>query len=34
VGLAPTSMLEHEDPTRWAQLGLSRESTIEGRLGA
>jgi glutamate formiminotransferase / 5-formyltetrahydrofolate cyclo-ligase len=34
VGLAPTSMLEQEDPARWAQLGLSRESTIEGRLGA
>jgi glutamate formiminotransferase len=34
VGLAPTSMLEREDPARWAQLGLSRESTIEGHLGA
>jgi glutamate formiminotransferase len=32
VGLAPTSILEHEDPDRWAQLGLSRESTIESRL--
>jgi glutamate formiminotransferase len=31
VGLIPASLLEREDPARWAQLGLSRESTIEAR---
>ena len=34
VGLAPESLLEHEDPTRWAQLGLSPEATIEARLAS
>jgi glutamate formiminotransferase len=33
VGLAPRSLLEHEDASRWAQLDLSADRTIEGRLG-
>ncbi len=33
VGLAPRSLLEHEDPARWAQLDLSADQTIEARLG-
>lgn len=32
VGLIPMSLLEREDPARWAQLGLSPEVTIERRL--
>jgi glutamate formiminotransferase len=31
VGLAPMSLLEAEDPQRWEELGLSRETTIEAR---
>jgi glutamate formiminotransferase len=31
VGLAPASMLNREDRDRWAQLGLSADSTIEAR---
>ena len=31
VGLVPASLLEREDPARWAQLGLSAEATIEAR---
>jgi glutamate formiminotransferase len=31
VGLAPLSLLEAEDPERWQELGLSRETTIEAR---
>ncbi len=34
VGLAPRSVLDREDPTRWAQLGLTEDATIEARLGA
>ena len=34
VGLAPRSVLEHEDPDRWEQLGLSSSVTIESRLGS
>lgn len=32
VGLTPRSVLLAEVPERWAQLGLSEEATIEGRL--
>jgi len=32
VGLAPASVLRSVDRERWAQLGLSEASTIEGRL--
>lgn len=32
VGLAPRGVLEREDPSRWAELGLSPETTIESRL--
>ena len=32
VGLAPMSVLRSVDRVRWTQLGLSEESTIEGRL--
>ncbi len=32
VGLIPRSVLDAEDPTRWAQLGLSEDATIESRL--
>jgi glutamate formiminotransferase len=32
VGLVPRSVLEAEDESRWAQLGLSENQTIEGRL--
>ena len=31
VGLVPNSLLEHEDPARWIELGLARETTIETR---
>lgn len=31
VGLLPVSMLGGEDESRWSQLGLSREATIEAR---
>jgi glutamate formiminotransferase len=33
VGLAPRSLLEHEDPQRWEQLDLRADRTIESRLG-
>ena len=33
VGLAPRSVLEAEPRSRWKQLGLSDETTIEGRIG-
>jgi hypothetical protein len=33
VGLAPRSLLEREDPARWAELDLSPERTIEARIG-
>lgn len=33
VGLAPNALLEMEDRTRWSQLDLSEERTIESRLG-
>lgn len=33
VGLAPRALLAMEDTTRWSQLGLSEERTIESRLG-
>lgn len=32
VGLAPLSLLEREDPARWAQLGLDPTATIERRI--
>jgi glutamate formiminotransferase len=32
VGLIPRSLLDAEDPSRWAQLGLSAAATIESRL--
>lgn len=32
VGLVPTSLLEREDPLRWTQLGLARDTTIETRI--
>jgi glutamate formiminotransferase len=32
VGLVPTSLLEREDPARWTQLGLARDTTIETRI--
>jgi glutamate formiminotransferase len=32
VGLLPTSMLEGEDPSRWEELGISRDLTIESRI--
>jgi glutamate formiminotransferase/glutamate formiminotransferase/formiminotetrahydrofolate cyclodeaminase len=32
VGLLPASMLESEDPSRWGELGIARELTIEARL--
>jgi glutamate formiminotransferase / 5-formyltetrahydrofolate cyclo-ligase len=32
VGLIPRSLLEKEDPSRWAQLGLGKDVTIESRL--
>jgi len=31
VGLAPRSLFEAEDPRRWEELGLSKETTIEAR---
>jgi glutamate formiminotransferase len=31
VGLVPSSLLEREDPARWMELGLARETTIETR---
>ena len=31
VGLVPTSLLEREEPSRWTQLGLARDTTIETR---
>ncbi|MBW4030941.1 MAG: hypothetical protein HIU57_09795 [Acidobacteria bacterium] len=34
VGLLPRSLLDAEDPERWAQLGLSEAATIEARLVA
>ncbi len=34
VGLTPTSTLEAIDPARWDELDLSRERTIESRLGS
>ena len=34
VGLLPRAVLEKEDPARWEQLGLSRETTIEARLAS
>ena len=34
VGLVPRSVLETEDPARWAQLGLSEDATIESRLAS
>jgi glutamate formiminotransferase len=33
VGLAPKALLEMEDRTRWSQLDLSEQRTIESRLG-
>ncbi len=33
VGLAPRSLLEHEDPARWAQLDLSARYSVEATLG-
>jgi glutamate formiminotransferase len=33
VGLAPMSLVASEDRNRWAQLDLSRDSTIEARIG-
>jgi glutamate formiminotransferase / 5-formyltetrahydrofolate cyclo-ligase len=33
VGLAPRALLEKENPSRWSQLDLSEERTIESRLG-
>jgi len=33
VGLAPASLVTSEDRSRWAQLGLSSDSTIEARCG-
>lgn len=32
VGLAPAALLQLEDPSRWDQLGLSEDATIEARL--
>jgi len=32
VGLVPRAVLEAQDSSRWAQLGLSEETTIESRL--
>lgn len=32
VGLVPAALLQHEDPARWAQLGLDPRSTIEERI--
>lgn len=32
VGLVPTSLLEREEPLRWTQLGLARDTTIETRI--
>jgi glutamate formiminotransferase / 5-formyltetrahydrofolate cyclo-ligase len=32
VGLAPMSLLDAEDPSRWAELDLSLERTIEARI--
>lgn len=34
VGLVPAALLEHEDPTRWAQLGLDPSASIEERIRA
>ena len=34
VGLAPRSLLENEDSTRWDQLGLSPSFTIESTIGS
>ncbi len=31
VGLIPAALLEREDPTRWHQLGIGPEVTIESR---
>ncbi|HEY5112271.1 MAG TPA: hypothetical protein VII67_08095 [Acidimicrobiales bacterium] len=33
VGLVPEAVLQAQDPTRWEQLGLSLDATIESRLG-
>jgi glutamate formiminotransferase len=32
VGLVPTSLLEREEPSRWTELGLARDTTIETRI--
>ncbi len=32
VGLVPRALLEAQDPSRWAQLGLSENQTIESRI--
>jgi hypothetical protein len=32
VGLLPRSVLDREDRSRWGQLGLSEDQTIESRL--
>lgn len=32
VGLVPAALLQHEDPARWAQLGLDPRATIEERI--
>ena len=32
VGLAPAALLRAEDPSRWDELGLSEDATIEARL--
>jgi hypothetical protein len=32
VGLLPRSVLDREDRSRWSQLGLSEDQTIESRL--
>lgn len=34
VGLAPKALLDVEDPTRWSELGLSPDSTIEARIAS
>ena len=34
VGLIPRSLLERQDPRRWAQLGLSDDATIESRMAS
>jgi glutamate formiminotransferase len=32
VGLAPAALLAAEEPSRWDELGLSEDATIEARL--